>query len=256
MKSILIVILFIINIFFTCSLWAEADLPELHQAVLSKNPVENIRRAFQNPNINPNAVDKNGNSALAYAVIRLGGNPEVLVQVIRELYKNSELDPNIRNNEGIAALHIGVTLGEHSQEVIRALYESPKLDPNVQNNGGITALHVAATLGEHSQEVIRVLYEHLDINPNIPSNAGATPLLMALSFLERVPGEVIRTVGTLFEHFDTDPSIPDPNGNVAINYVKKLLSDDSQLKVALEEILQREIKQRATFCYANITAIN
>lgn len=41
----------------------------------------------------------------------------------------------------------------------------------------------------------------------MPSNEGATPLLMALSFLERVPAEVIKTVGALFEHFDTDPII-------------------------------------------------
>lgn len=220
MKSILTVILFIMNIFFTSSLWAESDLPELHQAIRSENPVENIERIFQDPNVNPNAVDKNGVPALVYAVTRLRKNPKVLVQVIRTLYK-----------------HL-------------------KLDPNLPNNDGITALHMAVTFGEHSQEVIRALYEHLGINPNALSNTGATPLLMALSFLERAPGEVIKSVGTLFEHFDTGPSISDPQGNAPIDYVKELLPDDSQLRIDLEEILQREIKKRATFCYGNMTAIN
>ncbi len=218
MKSI-IPILFIISVFFTSSLWAESDLSELHQAIHSENPVENIERVFQDPNVNPNAVDKNGNPALVYATVELGKNPKILVQVIRALYKH------------------------------------PKLDPNLPNNDGFTALHMAVTFSEHSQEVIRTLYERSDIKPNTRSNTGATPLLIALNFLERAPGEVIKSVETLFEHSDTHPSISSPQGYAPIDYVKELLPYDSQLRIDLEEILRREIKKKRIFCYENLTTI-
>lgn len=225
MKSILIAALFIMNLFFTSSLWAENDLSEFEKealfvfrsesvresmengilssserdrkmivfelAVISTDPRRMIRAFFQqNPHTDLINVKLNSEAEtyLPIAMIALSEKPEKLVEAIEAMYAYSNIDPNAQY-KGNAALHLAVQMRRGAKQVIQALYKNPDLDPNVRTARGETALHLTFDyLDWNPIEVIEALFEHPDIDFNARNKRGHTPLELLEGSQPRIPG--------------------------------------------------------------------
>ena len=99
-------------------------------------------------------------------------NPTV-VQLLLE----AGADPNVRNDEGLTALHQGAT---NSNPVVISNLLSAGADPNAMDNDGYTALHYAAARSGNARAVTRLLGAGAD--PLVESNDGRTPLHSALRY--------------------------------------------------------------------------
>lgn len=199
MKSLLIVNLFIVNIFFASSLWAENDLSEqkrkslvLELVIRGPNPGGGIKEFFrQNPQFDlANVVTPDGMTHLHIAMLELAERPEDLVEAIEALYEYSNIDPNAQFGKNkIAALHLAFRMRRGSKSVIRALYKHPDLDPNIRAAREKTALHlVFGFLNWSPIESIEGLFEHPNIQINPRDIMGSTPLDMLEGPQPRPPG--------------------------------------------------------------------
>ncbi len=84
-----------------------------------------------------NAQDKNGNSALHFA---LYVSPSFNVTEVVKLLLEAGINPNLRDKDGTTALHLAVT--KNKRDLAELLLAS-KANPNLQNNQGQTPLDIA-----------------------------------------------------------------------------------------------------------------
>lgn len=98
-----------------------------------------IKLLLQNPDIDINAQNNSGNTALKKAVV-IGDT-----QIVKLLLESRKIDINIKNNRGKNAL---IAALEHPREnIIQLLLQSPNLDINAQDDYGWTALMISSCNG-------------------------------------------------------------------------------------------------------------
>ena len=129
-----------------------------------------IRRVINSDeNIDINAKDGDGMTALQYAVIK--GYP----QLVDKLLEHEGIDVNSQDESGLTALHYAV--GEKFTHAVEALLAHKDIDVNVQDGNGLTPLHHAIL--KRDQKTVRWLLGHKDIDVGIKDKGGLTPLRLA-----------------------------------------------------------------------------
>lgn len=121
-----------------------------------------------NPNVQVGFPEKDAGNAPVHFAIRQYGDSRVL----RSLMASSEVDPDIRNDEGFTALYLATQ--QDKAEKVRLLLEHPDINPNRVSKRGYAPLHFAAIYG--FTDVAIALLSHPDIDPNIETKWGSTPL--------------------------------------------------------------------------------
>ena len=107
--------------------------------------VEVVKELLKDVNIDPNKVSKGGGTPLGVATWM--GN----LEVIEELLWDARVDPNSKNNAGSTALIQAVKsmqIEAIKLETIKLLLRCPRTDTTLTNNQGKTALDLATGLGE------------------------------------------------------------------------------------------------------------
>jgi ankyrin repeat protein len=117
----------------------------------------------------PNAVDSNGNTALAHAV--LAGQEEAVTVLLR-----SGADPNLEKAEGLAT-PLSVAATATSPEIVHLLARAGG-DVSVRSDAGYTLTHLAARTGCIPPAVLRALLEE-GAPPDAVAQDGRSPLLCA-----------------------------------------------------------------------------
>ena len=133
----------------------------------------------QDPTLDVNAQDRNGQTLLHHAVML--NHPELVKRVLAHptfdvrLLSHPTLDVNAQDSNSQTLLHHAVMLNH--PELVKGLLAHPTLDVNAQDASGTTSLHHAVAL--NSPELVKGLLAHKDIKPYISNKAGETPLALA-----------------------------------------------------------------------------
>jgi hypothetical protein len=107
-----------------------------------------VTEYLQNPDINVNVQDKNGNNLLMSLVESLN------IKKLKILLQNRKLNLNIQNNEGNTALHLALYAFAHSdsdvttkilQRIIQSLIDHGAL-VTIPNNAGVTVRDIIGNL--------------------------------------------------------------------------------------------------------------
>ena len=148
---------------------------------------------------NINSQDENGYTVLHHACIKLGYSYEEEINnnirgVVKFLLQDdAKIDPNIKDNRGMTALHHAVD--SQDLETVKLLLQTAKADPNIIDSEGCTALHYASygdrstnpptpetpKDGVNEQSTLSIVEHLLIAGSNIDSvnNEGKTPLYIA-----------------------------------------------------------------------------
>jgi ankyrin repeat protein len=137
------------------------------------------------PGVDPNTVDKEGWSALHWALRYSGdGIQDRLV----ELLLRHGADPNIRNSKGLTPLLQALALRNRSMLKVLALLLDHGADPNIGDQDGKLPLHYAIIFPK-SPEMVALLLKY-GADPKVPNdpndlwNGRWSPLQHALLVLE------------------------------------------------------------------------
>ncbi|KAG9506528.1 hypothetical protein J7337_000060 [Fusarium musae] len=93
-----------------------------------------------------------------------------------QLYLKTKIDPNIRNQDGLTAIHIAAESRESDRLEVIKLLTSHGADATAAGQDGQTALHLAANAGH--QDVVEYLLE-IGVDVNQHSTYLGTPLMAA-----------------------------------------------------------------------------
>jgi ankyrin repeat protein len=151
-----------------------------------------------------NAQDKNGDTALHYAICR---QSEIMTNA---LLAHSDVDVNIQNNRNEKALHFASYWKNISLDLFNLILEK-STDLNAQDKDGNTALHCA--IWENSEIATKELLKHNDVNVNIKNNIKQTPLHLASKW-QNIPADLFN----LFLEKSTDINAQDHKGWTALHY--------------------------------------
>jgi ankyrin repeat protein len=124
--------------------------------------------------ISCNTQNENGSTPLMIAC------DSALIELIRELRNQPDIDCNMKDNRGKTALMRACMRESLQREVLQELELFPNIDPNVTDNDGYTALRYAELFSQ-SPRSIETLLTFKSINPNIRDKWGKTILLYACS---------------------------------------------------------------------------
>jgi ankyrin repeat protein len=172
----------------------------LHSLVFDGS-VDKVKKNLQRKNININALDESGNTALYYAV------SQNHVQLIKLLVANGADVNIVSKNSGDTLLHTACG-GEGDVEVV-CLLISLGMNVNARNLSGETPLYLASQAS--SDDVVFILLE-FGADPNIADKEGKTPLHQAF---------FINVLNILLKR-GANPNIRDTNGATALH----VLSED------------------------------
>jgi ankyrin repeat protein len=196
-------------------------------------------------NIDPNARDQNGTTALCSACknghisivkqllargdvhLNTHGSHRRLTpltaacfnnhtEIINLLLSKEGIDVNLRRNlDGETALHL--TVSWNHLEAVKLLLEREDIDINLPNINGRTPLHQAVRDLGRNITMVNLLLGKKGIDTNVKDNEGNTPLAMACMghFFE----DNTSIVGLLLSHCNTDPNPVDNNGVSALTKV-------------------------------------
>ncbi len=153
---------------------------------------------------------------------------------VKELLSRG-VDPNVRGNFGVTALHWAVSKGDI--EMVKLLLDHGA-DPNIKDLAGGTPLHWAVAAG--FPDIVELLLER-GADPNARDNAGNTPLHIAAMghisetaemFFELAPRfgleypyDRLDIIRILLE-YEADPTARNNNGQTPIDIALKYQNDE------------------------------
>ncbi|VUC25904.1 unnamed protein product [Clonostachys rosea] len=123
---------------------------KLHLGALSHN-LELVTQSTQDSNVNINARDIDGNTALDLAIQATGG-----IEVVEYLLQRPGIEFDIPNGHGRVPFHVAAS--SRRTDIVRLLAEMPGFDVNRQTRAGTTALDIAIEVGD--RELFAILMEH------------------------------------------------------------------------------------------------
>lgn len=144
------------------------DKTALHKAASIGGKAQQVMEAILNGQPDPNIQDKDGKTALHYAVASENG-----YSIIKALLKY-QANPIIEDNKGQTTLHLAAIYG--NEVIIQLLLQQGIVNVNAKDKDGQTPLHLAARYAK--SEVIALLANEGDANPR--DNTGKTPLHLAV----------------------------------------------------------------------------
>jgi ankyrin repeat protein len=144
----------------------------LHAAVYHVKSIETVSLLLGNEQVDINRRDKNGLTALHYAINAMEREQSNNVEMVRYLLEKGA-DPTIRNNDGTTPFHLSTTFLTNTDVLGLMLENEIKIDIDEKKNDGLTALHIA--IGKSNLTTARLLLSK-GANPNIVDGDGRTPL--------------------------------------------------------------------------------
>ena len=185
------------------------------------------------PNIDPNAQDEHGYTALMWAVVN------GCLAVVEELLTNKNVDPNIQNKQGLTALKLacsfeqlsiakimledssldftsanlstyikkninsgfGSVTYENYLDIIKSLLAHPSTDSNERDSNGWNLLRWVSSLG--NSEIIKVILTNKNIDPNEKDADGW------IALIDAAKNGCFEVVKALLAHPNIDPNIRD-----------------------------------------------
>ena len=195
-------------------------------------------------NIDPNARDQNGTTALCSAcknghisiVKQLLARGDVDLnahgfhgrltplttacynnhtEIINLLLSKEGIDVNLQALNGETALYLALSTGWNRLEAVKLLLEREDIDINLPKINGRTPLHQA--IRRRDLSIVKLLLGKKGIDPNVRDNEGYTPLAMACT--GDLCNDTTSIVGLLLSHCNTDPNPVDNNGVSALTKV-------------------------------------
>lgn len=203
----------------------------------------NVKLLLQNPDIDINIQNQNGCDALKSAVFNRKEN------MVKLLLDRPEININAQDNNGATALMGAVDWDD--ENIVKLLLASPKLDINAQDKDGHTALMRCVlkhfTLYYLTIAVMKLILQDPRVNVNIQDKNGWTALMHAVHnhnlMLEDHNRNILKS---LLDAPDTDLNIGDKDGNtVLINIAKNFSKYDQAKKDILNLILAARAKATA-----------
>jgi ankyrin repeat protein len=146
----------------------------LHVAACCASTTDVIKLILETKKVDINVRDKNGQTALLYAV---RGNR---VDNVDYLLENGA-DPAIHDENGDTPVHLAAAAVNKDSAILDLLLVTEKkIDIDERNNAGMTALHMA--FRESNFNAARFLLSK-GANPNVADENGLTPLHLAANFV-------------------------------------------------------------------------
>ena len=164
-----------------------------------QNQLAIVKKLLEVKNINVNANDDEGNTALISATI--GGRTDIVEALLEVKY----IDVNAHSEGGDTAL-IRATIGGRT-DIVKALLNKQGIDVNIQGKNKNTALIIAASNG--STEIVKALLNKQGIGVNIQNNDGNTA---AISAATNGHTEIVKA---LLDKQGIDVNIQNNDGNTA-----------------------------------------
>ncbi len=115
--------------------------------LIVRNDLESIKSLIEQKKFNVNDQDRDGNTALMYAVA--GGFLEIVKYLIAE-----GADANLQEREGQTALMIAIGIDE---KIVRVLIEEAHANLDLIDKSGKTALMIA--VGYNNESIVEMLYQ-------------------------------------------------------------------------------------------------
>lgn len=122
------------------------------------------------PEVNVNAIDKKGRNCLHFAVY----NDDT--RLTKNLLERPEIDVNLQSLKDKKTPLI-IAAREGYSEIVQMLLNRSDIDVNVKKDDGICALSIAII--NNNISIVEMLLNHSDIDVNSQSNKGYTPLMIA-----------------------------------------------------------------------------
>lgn len=122
--------------------------PPLIMAIM-RSDAEEARNLLRSVDVNVNAIDSEGRTALIAAVFKKN------LDILLILLSQSGLKINQQDNKGQNALMWAVIAAKPDAKIIEQLLIKPNIDINMCDNNGETALIIAARLG--NIEIVKIL---------------------------------------------------------------------------------------------------
>jgi NTE family protein len=208
---------------------------QLHTAVLDED-VEKIKELLQDPRIDVNIQDDNGDTPLHLTLCARYPSPSHRKEMFQLLIEHPDIDVNIQNKVGDTPVHHAITLfsGEILRkttpnlrgrngftllhiaanfgylEIASILLENPKTDVNIQTEKGDTALLLCTRTGK--MKIFRLLVNHPKINVNLQESRGRTVLHEALTMCQNM-----EAINLLMKREDIEINIQDNNGHTPLH---------------------------------------
>ncbi|KAN0072962.1 Ankyrin repeat-containing domain protein [Elaphomyces granulatus] len=197
---------------------------------VQQKKVEIVRLLLQRPDINPNFVSTDGETAFTRAINTDSSSDRQAI--IKALLDKEGIDVNLQDNFGRTPLcH---AMDKDCFEAAKLLLERDDIDINIPDNDGQTALHYACN--KNVEELVDLILKKDDINPNardIP--VGYTPLANAC----RNSSTNMAIVDSLLSHPDTDPNAVDNNGvNIFAHFMRN--RHNEEIEVRLRAVVLRD----------------
>ena len=120
-------------------------------------------------NIDINAKDGNGMTALQYAIIK------AYPRLVNRLFSYEAIEVNSQDGGGMTALHYAVL--QKNQQVVNALLAHEDIDVKVKDKDRVTLLHYAVL--QRSESGVKALLAHKDIDVEVKDKNGVTALQLA-----------------------------------------------------------------------------
>lgn len=142
------------------------QLTYMHIAIMTKKL--EIVRLINDLNKNLRLIgNKTKSSPLIYSISY--GTPAI----VEYLCSFENVDVNLKNIHGIAALHLAV----ENPQILLILCRNKNIDLNIRNDQGNAPLHLAASKGKI--ESVRILLQFEDVDVNALNDYGNCPLFLA-----------------------------------------------------------------------------
>ena len=186
---------------------------------------QTVELLLNNPNIDVNAQNKKGMTALMLACMHSGS--ESTVRTVEMLLNHSKINVNMHGEYGRTALMFA-----NSKRTIELLLNHPEIDVNAKDEFGNTVLMNKASNDNTDTYPIELLLKHPKINVNIQNKHRMTALIMACYWREKNLSGIVET---LLKHPGINLNLQDDEGYSAlmracmssagdrINAIKKLL---------------------------------
>ncbi|MCK4650730.1 ankyrin repeat domain-containing protein [Candidatus Babeliales bacterium] len=167
--------------------------------------LEQVEKLLKHPNINVNAQNNYGKTALIWASFKN------YKEIVKELLQHPNINVNAQKNYGYTALICASDCGHI--EIVKELLKHPNINVNAQDNNDNTALIWASYFGY--KEIVKELLQHPNINVNAQDNNDNTALIWASYF------GYTEIVKELLQHPNINVNAQNNNDDTALEIAKK-----------------------------------
>lgn len=207
---------------------------------LHEDNTDVIMEALKSPNFNPNWGVHHEREGFSYGNLLTIASKYGNVQVVEELLKRSDADPNSDVDwSGSTPLIEAVENG--GINLVKLLLNHPLVDPNVQDMYSSTALMRVLYDYRNNIDIVKLLLSHPLIDPNVQSKEGLTALILASKKASKKG--ILEEIQALLEHPNINIDLKDNEGKTAWDWASEKIRE--QFPQLLPKVKNRTVEKKA-----------